>query len=399
MNVNILHDDNPATVIVTEGVPYVPPSFVSATVLADGRSVEIVLSNAITGGSATLGFTIAGTQIESGSYTGSTVTLIIPTVFDAASVGAIAYDADAGTLTTAIGDVESFGPESVTNNSTVPTLAFSTLGSGLLVSGTGSPRLGGMTGTEFAFYDSSLDKLRKYTANLTSGAVSLNGTETSIASDVADIVGMNTSSILMQLISGGARSFRGYTYSGSSFSANSITSSTNNTMALTKVNSSLVMVSGDVTSGTYNWSGSALTLNTSSIAGSGSGMRIGCYLEDNRIALFSPAVGGYNLGVWLWSGSAWSQSGSDLFISTAATLGRSCVTALTNNKIITYWSGAAGGRVLRTFDLSFTKPSEVGAALSIGNATASEGAVEALGSANFVYIDTTDSTLRVYAIT
>lgn len=120
MNTNITHTQRPVTTIVTEGVVPTAPAPVagSAEVLVSGETLEITFSLSITSGSATAGFTWTGGTIISGSYTGDTLTLVVAPSITGSPGGTLSYDSGTGSLAGAGGDVASFGPVAVTNNST-----------------------------------------------------------------------------------------------------------------------------------------------------------------------------------------------------------------------------------------------------------------------------------------
>lgn len=94
------------------------PVFVSATILADGVSLEVVFDRPIVSGSATAGFSRSVGSISSGAISGSTVTLTIPESFIGENAGTITYNTGTGSLSGVDSEVESFGPVAITNNST-----------------------------------------------------------------------------------------------------------------------------------------------------------------------------------------------------------------------------------------------------------------------------------------
>jgi hypothetical protein len=87
-------------------------------VLADGVTLRAVLSKPTTG-SATDGLLRSDDGvISSGTITDDVyLDLTIPLVLAEADAGDLSYDAAAGSLTSADGDVLSFGPIAVVNNS------------------------------------------------------------------------------------------------------------------------------------------------------------------------------------------------------------------------------------------------------------------------------------------
>lgn len=476
------------------------PRFVSATILADGVTLEVVFDRPIVSGSATLGFSRSVGSISSGVVSGSTVTLTVPEAFIGENAGTISYDAGTGTLAGDGGDVASFGPESITNNSTQtrtaptltgwtvaadgesvtltfsenitgnPALGFSmtsdavavsltggaiagnqitytagttvyqgqtvlgsynsatgdiagaeadlatfsntavtnnstqqsgptitAIGSGLTITNNAFPRLAVLTSSLFAYHDSSSDQLRAYSANTGTGAVALSGSGLSVSATQSAIAGMGTDWIAAHIHNGSAGSLRRFNWGGSSWSQASTTSNSNLDPTIIKVNATTVVVRGGQDEGTYSWGGSNFSLLTANVPGSGASNRFGCYLEDNKIALFSPTTGGYNLETWALSGTTWSKVGNTLFVPISSGLLQSGVTSLSSTRIVTYWGGATGGRMARVYDFNGTDWSLV-AEQQIGSATALNGAVAALGSSHFVHVDDVLDKLQVYSV-
>lgn len=272
------------------------------------------------------------------------------------------------------------------------------IGSGLTITNNTAPRLAVLTSSLFAYHDATSDQLRAYSANTETGAVALSGSGLSVACAYSSIVGMGANWIATHIHTGTSGSLRRHNWGGSSWSQASTTANSNLEPVLIKVNATTVVVRGGQVEGTYVWSGSNFTLLTSNVPGSGASNRFGCYLEDNKIALFSPTTGGYNLEAWMLSGTTWSKVGNTLFVAISSGLGWSSVTSLSSTRIVSYWGGATGGRNVRLYDFDGTDWSMV-AEGQIGSATASNGAVAALGSSHFVHIDDVLDKLQIYSVT
>lgn len=99
-----------------ETIPAVP-TVVSAVIGATGRALTWTFSAPL-GGSGTLGFTLSGASITSGSASGSTVTQVISQVLSGSVVSG-SYTTTTGTLVGYGGEVASFSDVAITNNSTV----------------------------------------------------------------------------------------------------------------------------------------------------------------------------------------------------------------------------------------------------------------------------------------
>lgn len=380
----------------------VPPTMTAASVAANGTSVTLTFSEAISGNPA-LGFTMTvnagAATLTGGAISGSQITYTAGATIYSGQTVLLSYNSATGDIAGAEADLASLTDAAVTNNSTQAQAAISQVGPGLTITNNASPRLAVLTSSLFAYHDASSDQLRAYSANTETGAVALSGSGLSVACTYSSIVGMGANWIATHIHTGTSGSLRRHNWGGSSWSQASTTANSNLDPVVIKVNATTVVVRGGQEGGTYVWSGSNFTLLTSNVPGSGASSRFGCYLQDNQIALFSPTTGGYNLETWALSGVTWSQVGNTLFVAISSGLGRSNVTALSSTRIVTYWGGATGGRMARIFDFNGTDWAQVGAGTQIGSATASQGAVAALGANHFVHIDDVDDTFRIFSVT
>lgn len=281
----------------------------------------------------------------------------------------------------------------------VAAVTITPVGSGLTITNNSFPRLAVLTSSLFAYHDSASDQLRAYSANTGTGSVALSGSGLSLSATQSAIVGMGTDWIATHIHTGSVGSLRRHNWGGSSWTQASTTSNSNLDPTIIKVNSTTVVVRGGQDEGTYHWSGSNFSRLTSNVPGSGASNRFGCYLDDNKIALFSPTTGGYNLETWALSGTTWSKVGNTLFVAITSGLSQSSVTSLSTTRIVTYWGGASGGRVIRVYDFNGTDWSQIGTDTQVGSATALNGAVAALGSSHFVHIDDVLDKLQIYSVT
>lgn len=95
-----------------------PPTLVSAEIRPDGVTLRTTWSQTLTTGSSTLGFSVTGTNIDNTpGFAANILDFVVPVVFPGAPAITISFNDAVGTLGGAGGDVVSFGPVAVTNNS------------------------------------------------------------------------------------------------------------------------------------------------------------------------------------------------------------------------------------------------------------------------------------------
>lgn len=288
------------------------PQLLSAVLSADGISLVLTFDAAITSGSATLGFSRTVGAVDDGEYTGTTLTLDVPTLLNGASSGTITYDATTGTLSGVDAEVESFGPIAITNNST-RTGVWSLLGSGLSISGITNPSLAALSSTRIALLDEGTDTLRSYDWNGSTWAA--HSSAFSLSCTAPHICALNSTDIVV--MDRDSDSIRTYRLTGTTWAAvgNSFSfTSTNPGLCALGTNSIAVVDSSNNELRTYTFDGSNW-----SQTGSGLGISVGASsqgmarLSSTRIA----RIDGINdsLQAYDWNGSTWSAYGSPISIS------------------------------------------------------------------------------------
>lgn len=245
------------------------PAFSSAAVLVSGTSIEVEFSDALTSGSATTGFTWSGGTIISGSYSGTTLTLVVVPYLDASPNGTLSYSG--GTLAGAGGPVGDFASETVTNNS-----AFA----GAWAASGNSASFPGGTTTVTKF-----------------GASALNSTDIVIVDDVSDLVRVSR----FTSPNWGAL---GSTYSIGSLTVPGVAAMDSGTVAVFKSNTTAGLFS-------LTWNGSAFSASGSqlNITGSNQGIAL-CRLSSTRVVLVDSQAD--YMRTYDWNGSAWSAVGNSL---------------------------------------------------------------------------------------
>lgn len=288
-----------------------PPVPSSASISIDGYALTIAFSAPVVSGTPALGFTIAGTTVDSAVISGGNIVITIPTQLTGVSVGDVSYDANVGNIAGAGGDVASFGSLSVTNNSTA-TGNWSSLGS-TSVSHT-APSITALNSTDIVFTDRDNDALRLYRWG--GASWSLIGTPLSVAMTNPGVIALNSTDFAW--IDSSANELRTYRWDGSIFAqvgsglAVSLVAGPQGLAKLSATRIAHVNGNGD-TLQAYNWSGSAWSTV-------GSGFGVGAAGNCSITALNSTDVAfvdstGDALKLLRFNGSTWSQIGSSFAIA------------------------------------------------------------------------------------
>lgn len=311
----------------------------TATLSADGYTLTITFSPAVTSGDPTLGFTVAGTVVDDAVISNGNVVITLPMQLTGVSVGAVSYDANVGDLAGDGVDVASFGSLAVTNNSTA-TGNWSSLGQSS-VSYT-APSITALNSTDIVFADRDNDALRLYRWGGSSWASV--GTPLSVAMTNPGVLAINSTDFA--LIDSSANELRTYRWNGSTFAQ----------------------------------VGSGLTV---SLVAGPQGL---AKLSDTRIAHVNG--NGDTLRAYDWSGSAWSSVGSGFGVGAA---GNCSITALNSTDIVFVDSASDE---LRLYRFNGSTWSQIGSSFAIANISAP--VVEAINGTDVAFYDVNIDSLRTY---
>ena len=317
-----------------------PPVPSGASISTDGYTLTISFSVPVVSGTPALGFTIAGTTVDSAVISGGNIVITLPMQLIGASVGDVSYDDTVGNIAGAGGDVASFGSLSVTNNSTA-TGSWSSLGS-TSVSNT-APSIAALNSTDIVFADRDNDALRLYRWGGSSW--SLIGTPLSVAMTHPGVVALNSTDFAW--IDSSANELRTYRWDGSDFA---------------QVGSSLT--------------GLSLLAGPQGLA----------RLSATRIAHINGH--GDTLRAYDWNGSTWSQVGSGLGV----VVGSVSIAALNSTDIV-----LADGTndELRLYRFNGSTWAQVGSGFSIANIAAP--VLAAVNSSQVAFYDSNIDSLRLYS--
>lgn len=362
------------------------PQLVSAVLSADGISLVLTFDSALDSGSATLGFSRTVGAVDDGEYTGTTLTLDVPTLLNGASSGTITYDAGTGTLSGTDAEVESFGPIAITNNST-RTGVWSLLGSGLSITGITNPSLAALSSTRIALLDEGTDTLRSYDWNGSTWAA--HSSAFSLSCSFPHICALNSTDVVV--MDRDSDSIRLYRLTGTTWAAvgNAFSfTSTNPGLCALGSSSIAVVDSANNQLRTYthdgtNWSITGSGLNISVGAGSQGMAR----LSSTRIV----HTDGINdsMQAYDWNGSTWATYGSPISISGA---GQVSICALSSTDVA-FTDDA--NEDLRVYRLTGTSWATYATTFSFPTAT-SNPAVAACTGRQVAFIDANNDQLRMY---
>lgn len=317
-----------------------PPVPSGASISTDGYTLTISFSVPVVSGTPALGFTIAGTTVDSAVISGGNIVITLPMQLIGASVGDVSYDDTVGNIAGAGGDVASFGSLSVTNNSTA-TGSWSSLGS-TSVSNT-APSIAALNSTDIVFADRDNDALRLYRWGGSSW--SLIGTPLSVAMTQPGVVALNSTDFAW--IDSSANELRTYRWDGSDFA---------------QVGSS--------------FTGLSLLASPQGLA----------RLSATRIAHVNG--NGDTLQAYDWNGSTWSTVGSGFGVGAA---GNCSITALNSTDIVFIDSSADA---LKLYRFNGSTWSQIGSSFAIANISAP--VVEAINGTDVAFYDVNIDSLRTY---
>jgi len=316
-----------------------PPVPSSASIAIDGYTLTIAFSAPVVSGTPALGFTVAGTTVDSAVISGGNIVITIPTQLTGVSVGDVSYDDTVGNIAGLGGDVASFGSLSVTNNSTA-TGTWTSLGQSS-VSYT-APSIAALNSTDIVFADRDNDALRLYRWGGASWAQV--GNSLSVAMTHPGVVALNSTDFAW--IDSSANELRTYRWDGTDFA--------------------------QVGSG----------LGVSSVTGPQGIAR----LSATRIAHVNGQ--GDTLRAYDWNGSAWSAVGSGFGVGAA---GNVSLTALNSTDVVFVDST---GDELRLYRFNGSTWSQIGSSFAIANISAP--VVEAINGTDVAFYDVNIDSLRTY---
>lgn len=316
-----------------------PPTPSGASISSDGYTLTIAFSAPVVSGTPALGFTIAGTTVDSAVISGGNIVITIPTQLTGVSVGDVSYDANVGNIAGAGGDVASFGSLSVTNNSTA-TGNWSSLGSSS-VSYT-APSITALNSTDIVFTDRDNDALRLYRWGGASWAQV--GNSLSVAMTHPGVVALNSTDFAW--IDSSANELRTYRWDGTDFA---------------QVGSGLAV---------------SLVLGPQGLA----------RLSETRIAHVTGQ--GDTLRTYDWNGSTWAAVGSGFGVGAA---GNCSITALNSTDIVFVDSASDE---LRLYRFNGSTWSQIGSSFAIANISAP--VVEAINGTDVAFYDVNIDSLRTY---
>jgi len=362
------------------------PQLLSAVLSSDGVSLVLTFDAAIDSGSATLGFSRTIGAVDDGEYTGTTLTLDVPTLLNGASSGTITYDATTGTLSGVDAEVASFGPIAITNNST-RTGVWSLLGSGLSITGITNPALAPLTSTRIALLDEGTDSLRSYDWNGSTWVA--HSSSFSLSCTAPHICALNSTDIVVMDRDGD--SIRTYRLTGTTWSA------VGGAFSFTATNPGLCALGADSIAVVDSSNGQlrTYTFDGSSWSQTGSGLSVSIGASSQGMARMSSTriahTDGINdsLQAYDWNGSTWSAYGSPISISGA---GQVSICPLSSTDVA-FVDDA--NEVLRVYRLTGTSWAAYATNFSFPTAVGNP-AIAACTGRQVAFIDGTGDQLRMY---
>lgn len=363
-----------------------PPVPSGASISTDGYTLTIAFSAPVVSGTPALGFTIAGTTVDSAVISGGNIVITIPTQLTGVAVGDVSYDATVGDIAGAGGDVASFGSLAVTNNSTA-TGNWSSLGQSS-VSYT-APSIAALNSTDIVFADRDNDALRLYRWGGSSW--SLIGTPLSVSMLTPGVVALNSTDVAW--VDNAVDEIRTYRWNGTSFAqvgnSLSIADTSATSQGFTKLSASRIVHVNNQTDAlqAYDWDGT----NWSAVGSSGS---VGDAGNVSITALNSTDVvvvdsSSDKLRLYRFNGSTWSQVGSSFAIANIS----APVVAAINGTDVAFYDVSIDS--LRTYRWSGSMFAQLGTGLTL-TSTGGRPWLTNMGTNRVAFVDDSIDQIRLY---
>lgn len=263
-------------------------------------------------------------------------------------------------------------------------------GSGLTISGIGTPALAAMDSTHVAFIDRTLASLRMYVWN---GSVwALDGTPFSIPGiQNPSLTALDSTHVVF--IDDLLDSLRTYVWSGSAWTldGSALSVSGIGNCSITTLDSTHIVLIDDTTKllQTYVWSGSAWSLDGTGLSITGIFWPRLTTLDSTHVVLIDSTI--EKLETYIWNGSTWALVGSGLTISGILFAD---ITALDSTHIVFFDSTILDLRVYSWNGSAWTLDSP-----NLGISGAGTSVLTTLNNTRIVFIDDVLESLRTYKYT